>query len=105
MRHITLIAAAAILLGGTLAAQANTGFACSFLGGVPGQPDAEGNTGPFQPNGVEYRAEAQTLRDASRAARTSCTATEGLGAQGCILNGCTDLASAQIVVPSAAPGN
>lgn len=103
MRHSILIAATAILLGGPVAAQATTGFACSFMGGVPGQPDAEGNTGPFSPNGIEYKAEGQSIRDASKTARASCTEGEELGAQGCVLNGCTDLTTASLVVPSALP--
>lgn len=94
MRHITLVAATAILLGSGFAARASTTYSCAFNGGIPGQPDAEGNTGPFQPNGVEYKAEGETIRAAAREARLSCTAAEELGAQGCLFLGCTDLAAA-----------
>ncbi|WP_375688897.1 hypothetical protein [Pseudooceanicola sp. LIPI14-2-Ac024] len=94
MRQITLVAATAILLGSPFAAQAATGFACTFQGGEPGQPDTEGNVGPFQTNGTEYKAEATTIRDAAREARLSCAGAESLGAQGCFFAGCADLAAA-----------
>lgn len=94
MQKFRFIAATAILLGSPFAAQATTGFACSFNGGMPGQPDAEGNVGPFQANGTEYKAEGETIRAAAREARLSCTAGEELGAQGCMFTGCADMAAA-----------
>lgn len=93
MRHHTLVAALAILLGSSFAAQAATGFSCSFNGGKPGEPNSEGNVGPFQPNGNEYKAEGETIRAASREARLACTGGEALGAQGCQFVGCVDLSA------------
>lgn len=93
MRHISLVAATAILLGSSFAAQA-TPFTCAFNGGTPGQPDSEGNVGPFQANGAEYSSEGETIRAAAKEARLACTAGEELGAQGCMFLGCTDVAAA-----------
>lgn len=93
MRHISRVAATAILLLGATTAGA-TPFNCTFNGGTPGQPDSDGNVGPFQSNGAEYAAEGETIRTAAREARLACTAGEELGAQGCMFLGCTDLAEA-----------
>ncbi|OWU86504.1 hypothetical protein ATO6_06800 [Oceanicola sp. 22II-s10i] len=93
MRHTTLVATLAILLGST-SVQAATGHACTFQGGKPGEANAEGNVGPFQTNGNEYKAEGETIRAAAKDARLACTAGEPLGAQGCLFNGCVDLAAA-----------
>ncbi|MDF1855182.1 hypothetical protein [Pseudooceanicola sp.] len=97
MSHYSVIAALAILLGGTIATQAASPITCTFHGGAPGAADSEGNTGPFQPNGNEYVAEAATVRDAATAARASCKAGEELGSQGCQLIACVN--------PDAAPAD
>ena len=94
MRHMSRVAATAILLLGATTAGASP-FTCTFTGGIPGQPDSEGNVGPFQSNGAEYATEGETIRTAAREARLACTAGEALGAQGCMFLGCIDMAEAE----------
>lgn len=87
MRHALLLALA--LAAPALPARAQATFSCTFTGGVPGLPDAEGGSASTQPNGVVYRAEGPTLRDAARAARLACAAGEGAGDQTCMPLGCS----------------
>jgi len=79
----------------TSTATATTGFTCSFNGGKPGEPTADGNNGPWQENGQNYAATAASIRDAAKEARLACTAAEQLGAQGCLFTGCVDMAATE----------
>jgi|32_taG_2_1085360.scaffolds.fasta_scaffold31883_2 hypothetical protein len=88
MRHALLLAIA--LTAFAAPARPDPAFSCTFTGGRPGLPDSDGDPGSVQPNGVLYRAEAATLRDAARAARLACAAGEPAGDQGCVLLGCSE---------------